>query len=69
MCSIEHAKHAVYDLKYHLVWVPKYRKLSLTGPIAESLKEIFRGIAERYEFEVDTMEVMPGRAALRILGR
>jgi len=24
--GIKSTKHAVYDLKYHLVWVPKYRK-------------------------------------------
>ena len=64
MCSIKRTKHAVYDLKYHFVWVPKYRKLILTGPIAESLKEIFRGIAERYELEIDTMEVMPDHVHL-----
>ena len=26
--------------------------------IAKRLRKIFRGIAERYEFEIDTMEVM-----------
>ena len=40
--------------------VPK----ALTGPIVESLKEIFRGIAERHEFEIDTMEVMPDHVHL-----
>ena len=30
----------------------------LTGVIARRLKEIFQGIAERYEFEIDTMAVM-----------
>ena len=50
--------HAVYDLKYHIVWIPKYRKMVLQGGIAKRLKEIFQGIAERYEFEIDTMEVM-----------
>jgi len=30
----------------------------LQGSIAKLLKEIFEGIAERYEFDIDTMEVM-----------
>ena len=47
----------MYDLKYHLVWVPKYRKMLLKGKLAERLKEIFKEIAERYEFEIDTAEV------------
>ncbi|MGB9628823.1 MAG: transposase [Thermodesulfobacteriota bacterium] len=29
MSPIRRTRHAVYDLKYHLVWVPKYRKLVL----------------------------------------
>ena len=31
MSVVKRAKHAVYDLKYHFVWIPKYRKLVLTG--------------------------------------
>jgi len=58
MSLVKRAKHAVYDLKYHFVWIPKYRKLVLKGPVAESLKTIFYGIAERYELEIDTLEVM-----------
>ena len=58
MGEVKRAKHAVYDLKYHFVWVPKYRKLILRGAVAEGLKEVFEGIAERYELEIDTMEVM-----------
>ena len=58
MGAVKRSKHAVYDLKYHFVWVPKYRKLVLRGRVAESLKEIFQGTAERYDLEIDTMEVM-----------
>jgi putative transposase len=57
MSPIRRTRHAVYDLKYHLFWVPKYRKLVLKGGLAKRLKEIFQEIAERYEFEIDTMEV------------
>jgi REP-associated tyrosine transposase len=59
MSFVKRAKHAVYDLKYHIVWIPKYRKMILKGSVAESLKTIFYGIAERYEMEIDTLEVMP----------
>lgn len=58
MSPVKRTSHAVYDLKYHLVWVPKYRKMVLKGRIAERLQEIFQGIAERYEFEIDSMGVM-----------
>ena len=56
--SIRRTKHAVYDLKYHLVWIPKYRKHILGREISEYLKEIFKRIAEEYELGIDTMEVV-----------
>ena len=58
MSPVKRTRHAVYDLKYHVVWTPKYRKMVLKGRVAKRLKEIFQEIAERYEFEIDTMEVM-----------
>jgi len=57
MSSVKRTSHAVYDLKYHLVWVPKYRKMILRGDLAKRVKEVFVEIAERYGFEIDTMEV------------
>lgn len=56
--GIRRTKHAVYDLKYHLVWVPKYRAHILGGEVSRYLKEVFARIAEEYEFHIDTMEVM-----------
>jgi len=58
MSPVKRTRHAVYDLKYHIVWIPKYCKIVLHEKMAKRLKEIFQGIAERYEFEIDTMEVM-----------
>ena len=57
MSPIKRTSHAVYDLKYHLVWIPKYRRMVLRGDLAKRLKVVFQEIAERYEFEIDTMEV------------
>jgi putative transposase len=56
--GIKSAKHAVYDIKYHIVWIPKYRKEILTKEIQERLKEIFQEIAKQYEFEIEAMEIM-----------
>jgi putative transposase len=57
MSAIKRTSHAVYDLKYHMVWVPKYRKMILGGELAKRLKMSFEEVSERYEFEIDTMEV------------
>ena len=50
--ELRRTSHAVYELKYHFVWTPKYRRVVLNDKIAERLKEIFFGIAERYGFEI-----------------
>ena len=54
--SVRRTKHAVYDLKYHLVWIPKCRKHILEKEISDYLKEVFKQIAEEYEFSIETME-------------
>jgi putative transposase len=56
--GIRRTKHAVYELKYHLVWVPKYRARILGVEEKQYLKKLFEEIAEEYEFHIDTMEVM-----------
>lgn len=56
--GIRRTKHAVYDLKYHVVWIPKYRKDILDKEISDYLKVTFNKIAEEYGFRIDTMEVM-----------
>jgi putative transposase len=56
--------HAVYDLKYHLVWIPKYRKSLLLGPIERWLEELFHEIAEEQGFEILEMQLMPDHVHL-----
>ncbi len=34
--------HALYDLKYHLVWITKYRKKVLRGQIGIRLRELVK---------------------------
>ena len=50
--------HAVYDLQYHIVWTPKYRKAVLVGESAQAVQDFFAQMAEAYAMEIDTMEVM-----------
>ena len=46
--SLKRTRGAVYDLTYHVVWVPKYRRMVLGERVAYRLKMIFQEIAERY---------------------
>ena len=58
MTELRRTRHAVYELKYHFVWVPKYRRKVLNREIKEKLKEIFLQIAEEYDFEIIEQQVM-----------
>jgi putative transposase len=49
--------HAVYDLKYHIVWAPKYRKSILTGEVGVATKEVLQRAAATCGMEIDTLEV------------
>ena len=55
--TIRKLRHAVYDTRYHLVWIPKYRKWILRGDIKRSVEELFKEIMENMEIEVMEMEV------------
>ena len=50
---------AVFSLKFHAVWCPKYRRPVLTAPVDERLKEIVREIAARREMTLHALKVMP----------
>ena len=56
--GLRRTKHAVFDIKYHLVWIPKYRRKVLVGEVGEYTKEMLQRIADEYGFWVDTLEVM-----------
>ncbi len=40
--SYRKTAHSVYDLKYHVVWVTKYRKPILQGQVALRVRELIR---------------------------
>ena len=44
MAEYRQSAHAVYDLKYHLIWCTKYRKRILRGRIAERARDLIRQI-------------------------
>ena len=50
--------HTRSDLKYHLVWVPKYRKRLLTGPRREYLTYLLERIAAEWDLAIVEMEVV-----------
>lgn len=55
---------AVYNLGYHLIWCPKYRRKVLIGDIEMRLKELLHEKAERLGITIERLEVMPDHVHL-----
>jgi putative transposase len=46
------SSHIVYDIKYHLVWITKYRKQVLRFDIALRARELLREICKANDVEI-----------------
>ncbi len=55
---------AVFSLKYHLVWCPKYRRPVLDDVVAARLSEIIRDVSEEIEATIHVHEIMPDHVHL-----
>ena len=44
--------HSRFDLKYHFVWIPKYRKAVLSGEVGIRLRSLVREICRTLEIEI-----------------
>ena len=53
--KVRKACHCSYRIRYHLVFVVKYRKGLITSEVFEFIKEICGGIEKRYYFWFDAL--------------
>lgn len=59
MEEFQSLSHTVWDCKYHVVWIPKYRKKVLYGNLRKHLGGVFRELAIRKESMVVEGHLMP----------
>ena len=45
--------HSVWDCKYHVVFIPKYRRKTIYGQLRGELGKVFRTLAKQKECEVE----------------
>ena len=45
--------HSCWDCKYHVVWIPKYRRKAMFGSIRKYLGEIFHELAKQKESQIE----------------
>ncbi len=55
---------AVFTLKFHLVWCPKYRRPVLVGPVEKRLVQLLRQIAAELDATIHALEIMPDHVHL-----
>jgi putative transposase len=46
MAEYRHSAHAVFDLKYHVIWCTKYRYKIMRGRVAERARDLIRQICQ-----------------------
>ena len=51
--------HTRWECKYHIVWIPKYRKKVMYGQLRNHLGEVIRNLARHKESEVIEGHLMP----------
>ena len=66
MSSYRKGSHTVYDLKYHVVWITKYRKQVLRGEIGKRLRELIRQTCEELEIYIEKGHIAPDHVHLLI---
>ncbi len=52
-------RHATYNLKYHIVWIPEYRRSVLVGDVAPRVRDILHEIADEKGLEIVDLTVQP----------
>jgi len=51
--------HTRWECKYHIVWIPKYRKKAMYGQLRKHLGEVIRKLARQKESNVIEGHLMP----------
>ena len=59
IATVRTGSHCKYNINYHIIWIPKFRKKLLTGKVAEVLRTIIFGQCEFIGVEVLALEIMP----------
>ena len=58
MTQVNSLAHTKWACKYHLVWIPKYRKKKLFGDLRRELGPVLRELAQHRESEIQEGHMM-----------
>ena len=66
MRQVGSLNHSRWECKYHVVFIPKYRKKAIFGQIRQDLAEVMRRLAEQKESRIEEGHLMPDHVHMMI---
>ena len=66
MRTVNSLNHTRWECKYHIVFIPKYRKKVLFGQIRKEMGEVFHRLARQKESLIEEGHLMPDHVHMMI---
>lgn len=66
MDKIESLNHTKWDCKYHVVFIPKFRRKILYGELRKHLGDVFRTLAQHKESRIEEGHLQPDHVHMMI---
>jgi len=66
MNDFKSLSHTVWDCKYHVVWIPKYRRKTLYLELRQHLGEVLRDLSRQRESMVEEEHLRPDHVHMLI---
>ena len=66
MTDYSSLNHTKWECKYHVVFIPKYRKKRIFGAIRRHLGDVLRRLAEQRESRIEEGHLMPDHVHIMI---
>ena len=66
MTNYRKLQHSEWECKYHVIFIPKYRRKVLYGTLRQYLVEVFRRLARQKESEIEEGHLMADHVHMMI---
>ena len=66
MSEYRRSNHTEWDCKYHIIFIPKYRKKVLYGKLRSRLGAVFKQLAHQKESEIEEGQLRPDHVHMLI---
>jgi len=66
MDEVERLSHTKWECKYHVVFIPKYRRRVLYGQLRQHLGEVLRELARQKESRIEEGHLLPDHVHMMI---